>query len=283
MRKSVRRSLAGAGVVAVAAVALCQGVVGQGIVGQGIVGAAAQVIPVGTSASGAKVAAYVPPGKPLYFGEKGAAVKSVQLRLAQLHYYPGPIDGAFGEDTLEAAWAFREVQGLRVTVSNEAEPITTAFLKALVHPRQPDQLVPNGGADRVEVNQNIQVLVLYRNDQPVLIAHVSSGGRYYYPCPGDAYATCGPAVTPDGNYHALWFYSGWLTVPLGTMYNPVFFIASAYAIHGDIPAPWYPASHGCVRLWMDIAPWFHNDLHVGGAHPTPIYIRGSAPPFPDAN
>src|SRR5580704_8435098 len=171
MRRSVRRCLTSVGAVAVAVVA-----VGQGVVGQGVVSAAAQVIPLGISASGAKVTAYVPPGKPLYFGEKGAAVKSVQLRLAQLHYYPGPIDGAFGEDTLEAAWAFREVQGLRVTVSNEPEPITTAFLKALVHPRQPDQLVPNGGADRVEINQNIQVLVLYRNDEPVLIAHVSSGG-----------------------------------------------------------------------------------------------------------
>jgi len=250
---------------------------------QGTTALAAHASPAENSAVAARAATYVPPSKPLYFGETGAAVRSVQRRLAQLHYYPGPIDGVYGDDTLEAAWAFREVQGLRVSVSTEAEPITTAFETALIHPSQPYVLVPKGGANRVEINQNIEVLVLYRSGKPTLIAHVSTGGRYYYPCPGDSAATCGPAVTPDGNYHALWFYPGWMTVPLGTMYNPVFFIGSAYAIHGDIPVPWYPVSHGCVRLWMDIAPWFHNDLSIGGAHPTPIYIRGTARPYPDSN
>ena len=29
--------------------------------------------------------------------------------------------------------------------------------------------------------------------------------------------------------------------------NPVFFIGANFAIHGDIPIPLKPASHGCVR------------------------------------
>ncbi len=274
MRNLMSRCVLGAGVVAiVTATALSQSALASSSVP-----AAA-----GHESATASAPAYVPPSKPLHYGEKGAAVRSVQRRLAQLHYYPGPIDGIYGPDTLEAAWAFREVQGLRVTEGNEAEPITTAFLKALVHPLQPYKLVPRGPADRVEINQNIQVLVLYRNNKPVLIAHVSTGGRYYYPCPGDPSATCGPAITPDGNYHAEWFDPGWVTVPLGQMYNPVFFIGSAYAIHGDIPVPWYPVSHGCVRLWMDIATWFHNDLSIGGKHPTAIYIRGTARPYPESN
>jgi peptidoglycan hydrolase-like protein with peptidoglycan-binding domain len=274
MGKSVRRFLYGAVAIAGAgAVAL----------GQGAMAGAAQVNAGRNAVAAAAETTYTPPGKPLYFGERGAAVRSVQRRLAELHYYPGPVDGVFGQDTLEAAWAFREVQGLRVTVSNAAEPITTAFEQALIHPRQPYQLVPKGGADRVEINQNIQVLVLYRNDKPVLIAHVSTGGRYYYPCPGAPGATCGPAITPDGNYHARWFYRGWMTVPLGAVYNPVFFIGDGYAIHGETSVPWYSVSHGCVRLWMDIAAWFHNDLSIGGAHPTPIYIRGTGRPYPESN
>jgi peptidoglycan hydrolase-like protein with peptidoglycan-binding domain len=269
---ALRRLLAGSAVAAVAALSVAP-----------TAGAAqAQSVSQHTAASVA-AAVYVPPAGPLHFGQKGAAVKSVQRRLAQLHYYPGPIDGIYGNDMLEAAWAFREVQQLGVTVKNEAQPITKGFLHALIHPRSPVALVPRGGANRVEINQNIQVLVLYLNGKPTLIAHVSTGGRYYYPCPGDPYATCGPAITPDGNFHALWFYPGWLTVPLGTMYNPVFFIGSAYAIHGDIPVPWYPVSHGCVRLWMDVAPWFHTKLSIGGAHPTPIYIRGIAPAYPKPN
>lgn len=246
-------------------------------------GRVAPTQPVTTSVGRVAATAYVPPAKPLRFGQKGAAVRSVQARLAQLHYYPGRVDGIYGQNTQEAAWAFREVQGLRVGVNTAAQPITRAFELALVHPRAPRVLIRNGPANRIEINQNIQVLVFYRKGKVSLIAHTSTGGRYYYPCAGNPSATCGPAITPNGNFRALWFYSGWLRVPLGLMYNPVFFIGSAYAIHGDVPVPWYPVSHGCVRIWMSIAPWFHRQLNIGGAHPTPIYIRGYAPPYPHSN
>ena len=35
--------------------------------------------------------------------------------------------------------------------------------------------------------------------------------------------------------------SGWATVPLGQMYNPVFSIGTAYAIHGDTYVPLSPS------------------------------------------
>jgi lipoprotein-anchoring transpeptidase ErfK/SrfK len=54
------------------------------------------------------------------------------------------------------------------------------------------------------------------------------------------------------------------------MYNPVFFIGTAFAIHGDVPVPLQPVSHGCVRIPMDIAAFFHNLVEVPG---TPVYIR----------
>jgi NAD(P)-dependent dehydrogenase (short-subunit alcohol dehydrogenase family) len=53
---------------------------------------------------------------------------------------------------------------------------------------------------------------------------------------------------------------GWVTVPLGEMYNPVFFIGTTFAIHGDTDFPLRPASHGCVRIPMDIAAFFHTLL-----------------------
>jgi peptidoglycan hydrolase-like protein with peptidoglycan-binding domain len=277
MRRSFRRWLISAGAVAAA---------GAMVYGQAGIATAAGAKPVTGAATAARATnppPYKPPRGPLYFGEKSAAVKSVQRRLNQLHYYAGPNDGEYGQDTLEAAWAFREVQGLQVTINNEANPIDNAFLRALVHPKQPKALVPKGGATRVEINQNIQVLILYKNDKPWVILHASTGGRYYYPCPGDPSATCGPAITPDGNFQALSFAPGWVTVPLGTMYNPTFFIGSAYAIHGDVPVPWFPASHGCVRIWMDAAVWFYRNLSIGGNHPTPIYVRGTAPAYPDSN
>jgi len=63
---------------------------------------------------------------------------------------------------------------------------------------------------------------------------------------------------------------GWVHVPLGEMYNPVFFIGTAFAIHGDTDVPLAPVSHGCVRIPMDIAAFFHKLVQIPGE---PVYIR----------
>jgi peptidoglycan hydrolase-like protein with peptidoglycan-binding domain len=269
MRRSVQRWLFCGGVVAA---------VGASAALQAGAASAAQVTQTASNARAARAAtaAYVPPTTNLYYGDRGPAVRSVQRRLNQLGYYAGAADGQYGQNLEEAVWAFKEVQGLPMNADTNSV-ITRAFRRDLINPRPPRVLVHYGAPSRVEINQNIQVLVLYRDNAPFLILHVSTGGGYTYPCPGDPAATCGPAITPDGNYTANWFYRGWLTVPLGTMYNPVFFKGNDYAIHGDIPVPWYPASHGCVRIWMDVAPWFHTLLRVDGEHGTQIYIRGTAP------
>jgi Putative peptidoglycan binding domain/L,D-transpeptidase catalytic domain len=192
----------------------------------------------------------------------GPAVLQLQQRLAALKYYPGTADGAFGSDTEEAVWAFQEAQGLPVT--GTVGPATTA---ALADPRAPGVLVPSGGATRIEVNLADEVLVLYQAGQIALVSHVSSGGGYYFCNPGGG---CGYAVTPTGNYQTTTFMAGWVKVPLGAMYNPVFFIGTAFAIHGDTYVPLQPASHGCVRIPMDIAAFFHTLVQTPG---TPVYLR----------
>ena len=266
MRHSVRRWLFCTGAVAAVGVSACAQI------------GTANAAKLTTAAHQARSApaAYVPPPDNFNFGAHGAAVRSVQRRLNQLHYYAGPVDGKYGQDTAEAVWAFKEAQGLPMNAATNTL-VTYKFRQDLINPRMPKVLVPKGAANRIEINQNDELLVLYRNNNVQLILHVSSGGGYTYPCPGDPSKTCGPAITPDGNYKALWFHKGWLHVPLGEMYNPVFFIGGAYAIHGDIPVPWYPASHGCVRIWMDAAAWFHKDVTIGGRHATRIYVRGTAP------
>jgi hypothetical protein len=138
--------------------------------------------------------------------------------------------------------------------------------RALAHPRAPKMLVPRGGANRIEINLSREVLVLYHNKHVELISHVSTGGHYYFCSSGG----CGYAVTPTGNYHTVVFLPGWVTVPLGEMYNPVFFIGTAFAIHGDTDVPLAPVSHGCVRIPMDIAAFFHKLVIIPGE---PVYIR----------
>jgi len=265
MRRKVVGWLSTAGVVAA---------VGTSVLSQTSIAGAAVTSPAARSAPAAG-AVYTPPKGPLDYGMRGPAVRRLQERLAYLHYYPGKADGQFGQNTLEAVWAFKEVQGVQTAVS--PNNVTRAMKRALVHPRQPKVLVPRGGSWRIEVHLTLGYLVLYRHNVPELISHISPGGGYYYPCGGDPKATCGPAITPDGNYRAHWFASGWVKVPLGTMYNPVFFLGGSYAIHGDIPVPLTAVSHGCVRVPMDIAGFFHRLVHVNETNGTPIYIRGHVP------
>ena len=81
---------------------------------------------------------------------------------------------------------------------------------------------------------------------------------------------CAYAITPTGNFTTLSFFPGWIAVPLGFMYNSVFFIGTAYAIHGDTDVPLQPVSHGCVRIPMDVAAFFHTLVKIPGE---PVIIR----------
>jgi len=201
-------------------------------------------------------------GQVLQLVARGLSTRELQHRLAALKYYPGPIDGHFDTDTLEAVWAFQEVQGLP-----GADFVSAAMERALAHPRAPRVLDRAAGRNRIEINLTTEVLVLYHNNRVELISHVSRGGGYYFCSPGGG---CGVAITPTGNFRTLSFLPGWVQVPLGEMYNPVFFIGTAYAIHGETYVPLAPVSHGCVRIPMDIAAFFHTLVKVPGE---PVIIR----------
>ncbi|HUC56760.1 MAG TPA: L,D-transpeptidase family protein [Streptosporangiaceae bacterium] len=218
---------------------------------------------------------YVPTEETLRFGMHGSAVRALQKRLNFLHYYAGKADGKFGWDTMEAVWAFKEVQ------AGKAEPkdpdiVGPATQRELAKPKLPKVLIKGAHWTRIEVNKDIGVLVLYYGKKIRLISHVSTAAA----CRPDG---CG-WITPDGTYRALWFAPGWVGGPLGSMWNPVVFTPDgAYAIHGEPnpPSTFSPdgvplnaASHGCVRIPMDIANFFHKLIHVSQTNGTLIYIRG---------
>ena len=260
MTRFLHISSAVAGSVAVACIAFAGAVPGvASAAGRTPAAAAVQV-----AAARMTLSAYVPAKRTLEYGMHGNDVRALQQRLAQLEYYPGAADGQFGTDTLEAVWAFQEVQGL--SADGIVGPLTE---HALVSPRAPQSRDPRGGALRVEVNLHLRVLLLYRNDKLSLVSHVSAGGGYYYCSDG----SCGYAITPTGHFTTTVFMPGWVTVPLGAMYNPVFFISTVYAIHGDTYVPVFPDSHGCVRLPMYIADFFHTLVTTPG---TEVFIYGKA-------
>jgi peptidoglycan hydrolase-like protein with peptidoglycan-binding domain len=229
--------------------------------------------PAATAAAAAKAAttgvtspaAYVAPARDLAPGMTGTDVRALQQRLASLKYFVGPIDGQFGGDTQAALWAFQEINGILVTGVVDA-----ATKRALAHPRTYTSPYYRGKrATRVEVSQALEVLVLFKNNSIELISHVSSGGGYLYNC--GSYG-CSRAVTPNGTYYTTVFMPGWVQVPLGEMYNPVFFIGTVFAIHGDTYVPAGPASHGCVRVPMDLSYVFHKLLATPG---TQVHVYGT--------
>jgi peptidoglycan hydrolase-like protein with peptidoglycan-binding domain len=216
------------------------------------------------TASATAPAAYTAPKRNLAPGMKGADVKALQERLSSLKYYPGTTDGEFGGNTQAALWAFQEINGIKVTGVVDA-----ATKNALVHPKTYKSPSYAGKrATRIEVDQALEVLVLFDNNTIKLISHVSSGGGYSYDC--GSYG-CAQAVTPNGTYNTTVFMPGWVTVPLGAMYNPVFFISTVFAIHGDTYVPVGPASHGCVRVPMDVAAVFHTLVRTPG---TQVHVYG---------
>lgn len=256
-----RGRLAGLGATTTAAAAVAAIAAAGYLPGTAQAAAAKPAAAAATSATSARTvaaiaASYTPPKRNLKEGMSGSDVKALQQRLAALKYYPGPIDGQFGSDTLEAVWAFQEVNRLHVD-----GVVGQATKNALVHPRTYTPKYPGQAGTRVEVNLGMGVLVFFRNHQIALISHESSGGHYYFCESGNCNHY---AWTPTGKFQALYFVAGWDQGPLGPMYNPVFFNYDGDAIHGETNAnvPVNNVSHGCVRIPFDIATWFHNDLKI---------------------
>ncbi|MEU8386313.1 L,D-transpeptidase family protein [Streptosporangium sp. NPDC048865] len=221
-----------------------------------------------TAVTATAAAPFVAPGKTLKLGAKGAAVKVLQTRLAELGYAPGRIDGRYGGATLSAVWAFQKVNGLSPTST-----VARRTWDALEAPLAPKVLVPNGKPTRVEVNLAKQVMVLYVGGAVKLVSHTSSGSGIAY-CEtatweGRSQRFCGDARTPTGDYKTTWRRDGWHKSYLGQLYNPIFF-NGGIAFHGALSVPLAPASHGCVRLPMHVAEVLPGLLGTG----VPVHVRG---------
>ena len=258
MLKTNRLAMMGASAVAATAIAVAAGTAGTAVAAPAArVATTAKTV----TASVTAAASYKPPSRVLAPGMKGADVKALQERLAALKYYPGTIDSEFGSNTQAALWAFQEINGVKVTgVVDAATARRLELPKAYKSPSYTGKR-----ATRIEVSQHLEVLVLFVNNKITLISHVSSGGGYYYN--GGS-----RAVTPNGTYNTTVYMPGWVQVPLGEMYNPVFFIGTVFAIHGDTYVPVGPASHGCIRVPMDIAAFFHTLVKTPG---TQVHVYGT--------
>jgi len=209
---------------------------------------------------------------PITINSSGDDVRKLQQRLTDLGFAPGPIDGQFGESTQQATWAYKKLilkvprEALRA--SNSASQVTPEMWLAMqddiaIPPRRPQ----GPGTQHMEIYLPEQVAIVFHDDQPVLIAHISSGeldasGQPAEFCEIGAFDTdekgnvldppvekaiCAKAKTPGGVFKFYREYEGNRVSALGGMRNPAYF-NYGIAVHGAFEVPLYPASHGCIRL-----------------------------------
>jgi peptidoglycan hydrolase-like protein with peptidoglycan-binding domain len=176
------------------------------------------------------------------YGAGGAAVAELTQRLAQLHYAV-PRTSRFDGRVLDAVYAFQKVQQLGRTGA-----VDTRFWQRLASPRMPS---PHYGSpsNHLEVNKPLQVLFVVRGGRIASIVPVSTAGL-----PGH--------FTPVGRFSVYRKVAGFDPSPLGTLYDPMYF-TGGYAIHGNPSVPPYPASHGCVRVPMWVAPHLYATVPYG--------------------
>jgi hypothetical protein len=167
-------------------------------------------------------------------GAHGAVIGELRRRLAALGYAVSRPGDSFDSELLDSVYAFAKIQGLP-----RNGIVDSAFWAKLNHPFRPQPRYRKP-ADHLEVNKPLQVLYIVRGGRVATIIPVSTAGL-----PG--------RFTPVGRFSIYRKVQGFDPSPLGTLFDPMYF-TGGYAIHGNPSVPPYPASHGCVRVPMWVAP-----------------------------
>jgi N-acetylmuramoyl-L-alanine amidase len=170
-------------------------------------------------------------------GSRGPSVHELERGLADLGYALQRVDGHYGLDTAEAVLAFQKAQGLPWTGR-----VTARVWRALEGAAAPRPRYRQGR--HIEIDKRRQLLMVVRSGRVVLVSHVSTGAT---------------GNTPVGRWHVYRKVTGWDWV----LWYPMYFLRG-FAIHGYPSVPVYPASHGCVRVPMWLAPRLYGQ-HPHGA------------------
>jgi hypothetical protein len=178
-------------------------------------------------------------------------IREAELRLSELGYWTGTIDGRLDQATRSALIAFQKWEGRpvsgRLTIE-ELEAIRVAT------PPQAREV----GYAHMEVDLDRQVLMWVSEDGGVRVLPVSSGNDKPFLDEGETSI----AYTARGRFLVYEKEVGWGRGPLGSVYYANF-ISGGVAIHGSPSVPNEPASHGCIRIPMFAAREVSKLLPVG--------------------
>jgi peptidoglycan hydrolase-like protein with peptidoglycan-binding domain len=180
-----------------------------------------------------------------------AQIKEAELRLSDLGYWAGHIDGVFDQASRSALIAFQKYEDRTVTGEMTTDEFETIRESSLPKARET-------GYAHVEVDLDRQVLLIVSEDDRVRVLPVSTGNDQPFIAEGQTSI----AYTPRGRFLVYEKEAGWGTGPLGAMYFSNY-ISGGVAIHGSRSIPNQPASHGCIRVPMFAARELSKRMPVG--------------------
>jgi peptidoglycan hydrolase-like protein with peptidoglycan-binding domain len=174
-------------------------------------------------------------------GSSGLSAYALDRRLHELHYALARVDGYYGQDDVDAMYAFQKLHGLPRT-----DTVDTRAWNELQRATVPRARYPGS---HVEVSKGRQVMFIVHDGEVALVVQVSTGAT---------------GNTPLGHWRV---YSKVPGFNAKEMYYSSFFIGG-FAIHGYHSVPPYPASHGCVRIPLWVATRIYSLVDYG----TNVYI-----------
>ena len=203
-------------------------------------------------------------------GMAGGDVTEVQRRLTDLGFWPGPVDGYFGDETRRSVWAYEKLV-LGVAYDEPTGQVTSEMWDDMQDPFVIQPRRPNSTPNHTEVYLSEQVIAVFHDDEAVFISHMSSGDNEdwceevtisagEYNNPGDeplVRGECGRSITPGGVFNFNRRVEGVRQSSLGGMWDPVYF-NYGIAVHGALNVPLAPASHGCIRIPLPLSPTFQD-------------------------
>ena len=99
------------------------------------------------------------------WGSSGPVTLAYEQRLKALHFDPGPVDGAYSQDTNYAVVAVEKLYG------QPRDGVIGPNVKFVLEHFKYKAAKPKAEGDRVEIDLDTQVLTVYKHWQPILHHH----------------------------------------------------------------------------------------------------------------
>ena len=184
-------------------------------------------------------------GRRLSAGSAGADVRALLRGLERLGFHTPGVTAHLSVQATDAVVAFQKAYRLPRTYVFDRDDWRRFATARRIRPRFKTPRL------HIEIDKVRQILMVVKRGRVVHILPTSTGAT---------------GNTPDGKWKIRWkalSTSTWLGSAI--LFRTMTFKGNEFAIHGFVPVPPFPASHGCARIPIWAADWLYRQSPVGEA------------------